>query len=135
MLFFLLAAASCGLSAAASLLSPLSAWVMDASLGNYTPHGVDWFDPVASPINLALRDLKNDWYKVLGLPPTILSTIPSPPWDGDCIVVFALAPPGALPAEAFTIAFTPSQAGAPPPPQRGGRGCARPCVRHLPGFS
>ena len=42
-------------------LSPSSAWFMDASVAPFTPNGTDWFDPIASPIKLALRDLKRDW--------------------------------------------------------------------------
>jgi hypothetical protein len=77
---------------------------MDASLANFTPHGVDWFDPIASPINLAMRDLKRDWQKVLGVPPTVLSSLPQGAWDGDCIVYFALAAPGPQHEESFTVA-------------------------------
>ena len=88
---------------ALNILSPNSIWVMDASLTNFTPHGVDWFDPIASPINLAMRDLKRDWQKVLGVPPSVLPSLPQGTWDGDCIVYFALAAPGQH-EESFTVA-------------------------------
>ena len=92
-----------GLADAASLLSLDAAWFMDSSIANFTPKGVDWFDPLPnSPVTLALRDLKRDWYKVLGVPPTVVSSMPVQ-WDGDCIVVFAMSPPGISPAESFTV--------------------------------
>ena len=105
---FVLACAS--LASALPILSPNAVWYMDPSLKNYTPSGVDWFDPVATPIDLALRDLKRDWYKVLGVPPTVVSSLPQGAWDGDAVVVFALLPPGAAHDESFTV--TSAQAGA-----------------------
>jgi hypothetical protein len=75
---------------------------MDKTLSPYTPSGPDWADPIASPITLALRDLQRDWYKVLGVPPTVVSSLPSPPWDGDCVVVFALSS-SPQPEESFSV--------------------------------
>jgi hypothetical protein len=104
-LLAVLAASAISTAHALPILSPASAWVMDASLANFSlPVGTDWFDPLASPINLALRDLKRDWYKVLGLPPTVLTALPTGAWDGDCIVLFAMAPPGTAHEESFTLA-------------------------------
>jgi len=99
-------------AAAASVLSTNSIWYMDPSVANFTPSGVDWFDPLpTSPITLALRDLKRDWYKVLGIPPTVVSQLPKGKWDGDCVVIFALSVPGSAPPESFTV--TASSASSP----------------------
>ena len=93
--------ASCS---ALSILSPLSAWYIDPSVSSLTPKGSDWFDPIASPIDLALRDLKQDFYKVIGVSPSVVNSLPTKQYDGDVIVVFALAPPGSAPEESFIIA-------------------------------
>ena len=69
---------------------------MDASLTNFTPALDNWSNPVASPINLALRDLKRDWLKTVGITPTVLGSVPTGAWDGGCILVFALAPAGTM---------------------------------------
>ena len=97
-----------GASLASPLLSKNSVWYLDPSLPPF-----DQFDAVASPINLALNDLKRDWYKVIGVPPTVVTSLPPAPWDGDAAVVFSLAPPGAAPAESFTLAASASPAGVP----------------------
>jgi hypothetical protein len=108
MLFALLACALAP-AGAAPLLSPNSVWVIDSSL----PGGFDQFDAVASPINLALKDLRRDWYKVLGVPPTVVQEVPGAPWDGDAALVIALAPAGTAPPESFTVAASTSPAGVP----------------------
>jgi len=91
------------LASGASLLSPNAPWFADASVAGFTPVGPDWFDPAATPIGLALRDLRRDWFKVLGVNPSILSKLPTGQWDGDAVVIFALAAPGAMPEESFTV--------------------------------
>jgi hypothetical protein len=94
-------------------LTTSSAWFVDASAGGFAPNGTDWFDPVASPVKLALRDLKRDWYKVVGVPPTVIDTLPAGAWDGDVVVVFAIAAPGDdAPSESFNV--TASLVGAVP---------------------
>jgi hypothetical protein len=85
-------------------LTASSAWFVDASAVGFAPNGTDWFDPVASPVKLALRDLKRDWYKVVGVPPTVIDTLPAGAWDGDVVVVFAIAAPGDdAPSESFNV--------------------------------
>jgi hypothetical protein len=96
---------------AANILSPLSAWYVDPSVSALTPKGPDWFDPVASPIDLALRDLKQDFYKVIGVSPSVVTSLPTGKYDGDVIVVFALSPPGSEPEESFVIASVPAGTG------------------------
>ena len=95
-------------------LTPSSAWYVDPSASGLAPNGTDWFDPLATPVKLALRDLKRDWYKVVGVPPTVLESLPSGhAWDGDVVVVFALASPheegssGAPPPETFNVTAVP----------------------------
>ena len=89
--------------AADSALTVNAAWFIDPSVQTLTPKGPDWFDPVASPLDLALRDLRRDWFKVLGVNPSVITSLPTGRWDGDAVVVFALAQPGAAPAESFTV--------------------------------
>jgi len=91
-------------ASAANILSPLSAWYVDQSVSSFTPKGSDWFDPIASPIDLALRDLKQDFYKVIGVSPSVMTSLPAGQYDGDVVVVFALASPGSAPEESFTVA-------------------------------
>jgi hypothetical protein len=105
-MFAKLALLTLSVVSASPILSRNAAWFMDASLANYTPSGQDWFDPISTigeGVTLALRDLKRDWYKVLGIPPTVLDSFPTGAWDGDCVVVFAMAPQGTYPAESFTV--------------------------------
>ncbi len=90
---------------AASVLSPKSAWFVDSSAGSF-----DQFDALASPITLALKDLRRDWYKVLGMPPTVLGSVPTGAWDGDAVVIFQVN--NTLPNETFTVMA--GQAGAVP---------------------
>ena len=105
-----LALARC--AAADALLSVNAAWFMDPSVQAYTPSGTGWFDPIATPIDLALRDLKTDWFKTIGVNPSVISSLPTGKWDGDVVVIFALAPPGAAPEESFTVVAAPPGAGA-----------------------
>ena len=85
-------------AAADSVLSVNSAWLVDASAGV-------WDDIVAGPdpVSLALRDLRRDWTKVVGVPPSRVSALPTGKWDGDVVIVFTMAPAGAAPAESFTV--------------------------------
>jgi len=101
----LVAASLLALAAAASLLSPNAAWLLDASVTGSAAAPVGSFrDYVASPLALALKDLQRDWYKVLGVPPTLLAAMPrGAAWGGDAVLVFALAAPGAAPAESFNV--------------------------------
>ena len=110
-----LAACLLASAAAASLLSTKSAWFLDASITSNAaarPVG-SAFDFVASPISLALKDLQRDWYKCIGMPPTLLAALPSSGWGGDAVVIFALAAPGAAPAESFTVAAGTAAGGVP----------------------
>jgi hypothetical protein len=109
MLFALFACVLLAPAGASPLLSLNSVWVIDSSI----PGGFDQFDAVASPVNLALKDLRRDWYKVIGVPPTVVQRVPGAPWDGDAALVFALAPAGTAPPESFTVAASNSPAGVP----------------------
>ena len=64
-------------AAADSALTVNAAWFMDPSVAALTPRGQDWFDPVASPVDLALRDLRRDWFKVLGVNPSVITSLPT----------------------------------------------------------
>ena len=103
-----LAALSAGAALAAPVLSPNAAWLMDASMPPETPKGDAWVDPLPSPINLALRDLQRDWTKVFGMPASVVAALPTKQWDGDVVVVFALAAPGAAAPESFTVVAAPA---------------------------
>ena len=109
MIRFLLSVASLACAQGASLLSPNSAWLLDASV----PAAGGFFDYIASPITLAIKDLKVDWYKVIGVPPTLISALPTGAWDGDAIVIFSLAAPGTAPAESFTVVAGATPSGVP----------------------
>jgi hypothetical protein len=87
----------------ASILSPNSGWYLDSSIPASVQPAGGFFDYIASPLALALKDLKQDWYKVIGMPPTLLSEVPTGAWDGDAVVIFAMSPPGTAPAESFTV--------------------------------
>jgi hypothetical protein len=94
------AAAGVATAAADSALTVNSAWAFDASVAPFLKG--DFVALVPNPISLALRDLKADWYKVLGTAPTVVSSAAPAAWDGDAIVVFKLDA-AALPPEAFTV--------------------------------
>lgn len=85
---------------AASLLSTQSAWYFDASVAPVIRG--PWVDLVPSPITLALRDLKADWYKVIGTSPAVTAAAAPAAWDGDTIVIFKIDA-AALAPEAFTV--------------------------------
>lgn len=97
------AAAFLAVAAAGPRLSVNAAWLVDPSVGPYDP-----IDAAASPVSLALRDLRRDWTKVVGVPPSFVSALPGGRWDGDVVVVFRLAAPGAAPAESFTVVAAPA---------------------------
>jgi hypothetical protein len=84
---------------ASSLLSTRSAWCFDESVAPVIKG--PWVDLSPSPITLALRDLKSDWYKVLGTSPVVTASASPAAWDGDTIVVFAID--AALAPESFTV--------------------------------
>ena len=94
------AAALCGqASAQESALTVNSAWAFDASVSAFIRG--DLVAPVPNAVTLALRDLKTDWFKVIGTAPTVVSSVAPAAWAGDTLVVFKLD--AALPAEAFTV--------------------------------
>lgn len=101
-----LGALALGRAAAATVLSVNSAWLLAASVTSSTAAPVGSFrDYVASPLSLAIKDLQRDWTKVIGVPPTLITDLPpGATWGGDAVLVLALAPPGAAPAESFTVA-------------------------------
>ena len=94
-----LAAALLLLRGAAADLTLQSAWYFDASVAPLIKG--PWVAPLPNPITLALRDLKADWYKVIGTSPVVTTTAAPSRWDGDTIVIFKLD--SSLPAEAFTV--------------------------------
>ena len=97
--FLALACLAAGSTNAELLLSANSAWFLDASVVP-TPVG-EWVDLVPSPVSLALHDLQQDWYKVIGIQPTLITSLPASRWDGDAVLVFKLD--AALPSESFTV--------------------------------
>ena len=96
---FLATALLVGSAHADSALTVNSAWNFDSSIAAFIKG--DFVATVPNPISLALRDLKNDWYKVLGTAPTLVGSAAPSAWDGDTIVVFKLD--ATLPTEAFTV--------------------------------
>ena len=102
-------------AAAASVLSVNSAWLLDASVASSSAAPVGSFrNYVAAPLALALKDLQRDWHKVIGIFPTLIAEMPSgATWGGDAVLVFALAPPGAAPAESFTVVAGSAAGGVP----------------------
>ena len=99
------------ISAALSVRSELalttqSAWYIDPSVGPIS----SLVAMAPSPVTLALRDLKLDWYKVIGTSPALSKTAAPAEWDGDAIVVFKID--ASLAPESFTLVA--SSAGAAP---------------------
>ena len=108
-LWFIAAASLLRDARAASALTVDSAWSFDESVSAYIRG--DLVATVPNPISLALRDLKADWYKVIGTAPTLVKSAAPAAWDGDSIVLFKLD--ASMPAESFTVVAGAGEGAAP----------------------
>lgn len=90
-------------SAAAQATIPLgteSSWFLDNTV---QPQPAAWMSIESNPISLALKDLANDWYKVIGTPPITVDQLPAvQPYVGGPVVVFSINN-SSLGSEEFTI--------------------------------